>query len=96
RPGGRLLFPLTPAQGAGSLLLVTRAAADRFSARFLGRVMFIPCVDARDEETASRLTEAFKRDDLKNVQSLQRGTPPDETCWCAGNGWWLSTRALAN
>jgi protein-L-isoaspartate(D-aspartate) O-methyltransferase len=96
RPGGRLLFPLTPAQGAGSLLLVTRAAEDRFAARFLGRVMFIPCAGAREEETAKKLTEAFQRDDLKTVQSLQRGTPPDETCWCAGNGWWLSTRSLAN
>jgi len=18
-------------------------------------------------------------------------TPPDETCWCEGKGWWLST-----
>jgi protein-L-isoaspartate(D-aspartate) O-methyltransferase len=95
RPGGRLLFPLTPAQGAGSLLLITRTAADRFSARFLGRVMFIPCVGARDDETASKLTEAFQRDDLKNVRSLQRGTPPDGTSWCAGNGWWLSTAPVA-
>ena len=94
RPGGRLLFPLTPAQGAGSLLLVTQTAEGRFSARFLGRVMFIPCVGARDEETARKLTQAFQRDDLKNVQSLHRGTPPDETSWCVGNGWWLST-ALA-
>lgn len=96
RPGGRLLFPLTPAQGAGGLLLVTRAAADRFSARFVGRAMFIPCAGARDDETAQKLTEAFKRDDLRNVQSLHRGTPPDETSWCAENGWWLSSRSLVS
>ena len=91
RPGGRLLFPLTPAQGAGGLLLVTRTAEDRFAARFLGRVMFIPCVGARDEETAAKLTEAFNRGDIQRVQSLRRGTSPDDTCWVAGNGWWLGT-----
>jgi protein-L-isoaspartate(D-aspartate) O-methyltransferase len=93
RSGGRLLFPLTPAQGAGGLLLVTRTAEGRFPARFVGRALFIPCSGARDDETARKLTEAFKRDDLRNVQSLQRGTPPDETSWCAGSGWWLSTAA---
>jgi len=91
RPGGRLLVPLTPAQGAGAMLLVTRGEADRFEARFVCRAMFIPCAGARDEETAQRLSEAFKREDLKDVKSLRRGTPPDETCWCAGQGWWLST-----
>ena len=25
-----------------------------------------------------------------DVRSLRRGTPPDDTCWCAGKGWWLS------
>lgn len=91
RPGGRLLFPLTPAQGAGGMLLVTRTEEGRFSARFVLRAMFIPCLGARDEETARKLTEAFQRDDLRNVRSLVRGGTPDETCWCAGNGWWLSS-----
>jgi protein-L-isoaspartate(D-aspartate) O-methyltransferase len=92
RPGGRLLFPLTPAQGAGGMLLVTRTADDRFEARMVCRAMFIPCAGARDEETAQKLTAAFQRADT--VRSLHRGTAPDETCWCAGNGWWLSTAAL--
>jgi protein-L-isoaspartate(D-aspartate) O-methyltransferase len=41
RPGGRLLFPLTPAgaapgvPGAGGMLLITRTVADRYEARFL-------------------------------------------------------------
>ena len=92
-PGPWRVF--TAGGGVGGLLLIARTPTDRFSARFLGRVMFIPCVGARDDETAQKLTEAFKRDDLKNVQSLRRGTPPDETSWCAGNGWWLSTAPLA-
>jgi protein-L-isoaspartate(D-aspartate) O-methyltransferase len=91
RPGGRLLVPVTPGQGAGAMLLVTRSSADRFDARFVCRALFIPCAGARDEETAQRLTEAFKREDFKGVKSLRRHTPPDESCWCAGPSWWLST-----
>ncbi len=96
RPGGRLLFPLTPdgpggTPGAGGMLLVTRVPTDEFAARFIMPVMFIPCVGARDDETAQKLAEAFQRGDMKNVRSLRRYTPPDKTCWCAGKDWWLST-----
>jgi len=95
-PGGRLLFPLTPdgpngTPGAGGMLLITRVPPDRYSARFLMPVMFINCLGARDEETAKKLAEAFKRGDLRSVRSLRRKTSPDETCWCEGKGWWLST-----
>ena len=90
RPGGRLLFPLTPAQGAGGMLLITRTTDDRYEARFVLRALFIPCLGARDDETAQKLTAAFQRDDLKDVRSLRRDTQPDDTCWCSGNGWWLS------
>jgi protein-L-isoaspartate(D-aspartate) O-methyltransferase len=95
RPGGRVLFPLTPAQGAGGMLLLTRTAADGgFTARFVCQAMFIPCFGARDDEVAKRLTEAFQAGGLRNVQSLRRHTPPDSTCWCSGRGWWLSTAPL--
>jgi protein-L-isoaspartate(D-aspartate) O-methyltransferase len=101
RPNGRLLFPLTPADGpggmpgAGAILLLTRAEAAGFHARFVCSAMFIPCIGARDEATALKLSEAFRRGDSKNVRSLRRGTPPDETCWCSGDGWWLSTSEIA-
>lgn len=96
RPGGRLLFPLTPdgpggTPGAGGMLLVTQTPAG-FGARFIMPVMFIPCVGARDDETAKKLADAFHRGDMKNVRSLRRHTVPDDTCWCSGNGWWLSTK----
>ncbi len=91
RPGGRLLFPLTPAQGPGGMLLVTRAETGGFAAQFVCGAMFIPCVGARDDETAQKLSEAFKRSDLASVRSLRRDTSPDETCWISGRGWWLST-----
>lgn len=93
---GRLLFPLTPADGpggipgAGGMLLVTRNDTDRFDARFVCPTMFVPCVGARDEETAQKLSVAFKRGDFRNVRSLRRNSQPDDTCWCAGDGWWLS------
>jgi protein-L-isoaspartate(D-aspartate) O-methyltransferase len=98
RPSGRLLFPLTPdgsggRPGMGNMLLVTRVADESFNARFICPVMFIPCVGGRDEETGKKLAEAFQRGRADEVRSLRRNTPPDETCWCSGNGWWLSTAA---
>jgi protein-L-isoaspartate(D-aspartate) O-methyltransferase len=99
RPDGRLLFPLTPdhvpggAPGHGAMLLVTRntASAEVFAAKFLSPAVFIPCVGARDDATAAKLAESFKRGDARNVRSLHRNTPPDATSWCAGSNWWLST-----
>ena len=101
RPKGRLLFPLTPADGpggtpaAGAMLLITRNENNSYAARFLSPAMFIPCVGARDDATAAKLSEAFKRGDMRNVRSLRRHTPPDETSWCSGEGWWLSTSPVA-
>lgn len=91
RPRGRMLFPLTPNTGMGAMLLVTRTASGKFAAQFICGAMFIPCVGARDGETAQKLSEAFKRGDMGNVRSLQRETSPYPTCWCSGRNWWLST-----
>jgi protein-L-isoaspartate(D-aspartate) O-methyltransferase len=97
RPSGRLLFPLTPndgpggARGVGGILLVTRGAKEEFGARFICPTAFIACVGARDEETAAKLSEAFKKGNWREVKSLRRGTEPDDTCWVAGKRWWLST-----
>jgi protein-L-isoaspartate(D-aspartate) O-methyltransferase len=97
RPGGRLLFPLTPGDdrggmpGVGGMLLVTRSPTGRFDARFVCSAMFIPCVGAQDEETGAKLSAAFRRGDLGRVRTLRRNAAPDETCWCSGKGWWLST-----
>jgi protein-L-isoaspartate(D-aspartate) O-methyltransferase len=95
RPGGRLLFPLTPNQGMGAMLLVTRGESDTFAARFVCGAMFIPCVGARDEETEKNLASAFARGEMAKVQSLRRSTELDETSWCAGRTWWLSTAPAA-
>jgi protein-L-isoaspartate(D-aspartate) O-methyltransferase len=91
RIGGRLLFPLTPEKGVGGMILITRRATDCFDARFISGAMFIPCIGARDDETAKSLSAAFKRSDWSHVQSLRRNTTSDASCWVSGRGWWLST-----
>jgi protein-L-isoaspartate(D-aspartate) O-methyltransferase len=91
RPNGRLIFPLTPAEGVGAMLLVTRRSGDRFDASFVSPAMFVPCMGGRDDTTARSLTDAFRRGGLESVSSLYRKKPVDETCWFAGDGWWLST-----
>jgi hypothetical protein len=61
---GRLLFPLTPADGPGGMpgmgdmLLVTRSDTNRFDALFICASMWVPCMGARDEETAQKLSVA--------------------------------------
>jgi protein-L-isoaspartate(D-aspartate) O-methyltransferase len=94
RSEGRLVFPLTPASGTGGMLLVTRKQNGGFSARFITPAMFIPCIGARDETTAGKLTEAFQRGGFDHVKSLYRRMPIDDTCWFCGDGWWLSISAV--
>jgi protein-L-isoaspartate(D-aspartate) O-methyltransferase len=91
RGGGRLLFPLTDARGAGAVLMITRTSSGAFRAEFVSSVMFIPCVGARDEATEARLGAAFERGDVQKVRSLRLRGEPDQTCWFAGRDWWLST-----
>ena len=89
--GGRLIFPLTPNEGAGCMLLVTRSSESAYAATIVGRVEFIPCIGARDEATSKAIASALERQSLQSVRSLRRGDSTDETAWCVGSGWWLST-----
>jgi protein-L-isoaspartate(D-aspartate) O-methyltransferase len=91
RPLGRLLFPMTPDTGFGAMLLVTKQEDGTFTARFLLQAQFVPCMGARNEATAERLAEAFQNSDWTKVKSLHRNNKVDESCWCSGPGWWLST-----
>ena len=99
---GRLLVPLTGPERSrgGCFILVTRTGRDsiRYAARFAGRVGIIPCVGGRDSAAEARLEAAFARarGDYSAIRSLRRAPEePDETCWLAGEGWWLSTAPLA-
>jgi protein-L-isoaspartate(D-aspartate) O-methyltransferase len=94
---GRLLVPLTNAERWGCFLMITRQAGDprRYAARFVGRVGIIPCVGGRDPAAEERLTAASARGDFTAIRSLRRPPDtPDDTCWLAGEGWWLSTAQL--
>jgi protein-L-isoaspartate(D-aspartate) O-methyltransferase len=89
---GRLLFPLEPQGEVGEMLLVTRRADGSHPARFLRGVQFVPCVGAQDARAARRLEGAFCMGNWSQVRWLYRNDQPDDSCWCAGRGWWLSTR----
>jgi protein-L-isoaspartate(D-aspartate) O-methyltransferase len=91
KPHGRLLFPLTPSSGTGAMLLITRQEAGPLSARFLMQVAFVPCVGARQEATANKLAKAFRNRNWSKVKTLHRNNLVDRSCWCSGEGWWLST-----
>lgn len=104
RLGGRLLFPLTTTHGFGGMLLVTKKGDEVFAAKFVCQAAFIHCLGARDERVGQKLAEAYKTGGIVNhqrlggmweVNSLRRDAEPDRTCWFAGDGWWLSTVAVA-
>jgi protein-L-isoaspartate(D-aspartate) O-methyltransferase len=90
-PDGRLVLPLTPNERLGCMLLVTRRYDTAYAARVFSPAAFIPCVGARDDEQSRALAAALDARSVDDIRSLQRGTQPDDTAWCVGNGWWLST-----
>jgi protein-L-isoaspartate(D-aspartate) O-methyltransferase len=89
--GGRLVFPLTPDEDFGVMLQITRKAPNTYAAHALVRAAFIPCIGARDKATSASITAALERQSLKAVRSFHRDAAPDETAWCIGRGWWLSS-----
>ena len=92
RPGGRLLFPMEPEGSPGRMLLVTRQLDQTYLATFLCAVQFVACIGAQNPNAAGELEAAFNRGNWEAVSSLYRDNQPDESRWCAGAGWWLSTR----
>lgn len=89
--GGRLIFPLTPNEGFGGMLMVTRRDVESYAASIVQRVAFIPCIGGRDDATSKALTAALETQSIGKVKSLRRDARPDGTAWCVGAGWWLST-----
>jgi protein-L-isoaspartate(D-aspartate) O-methyltransferase len=90
-PGGRLLFPLTPDDGWGCMLLVMRRRAGGYAASAIAQVGFIDCIGARDAAASAALAAALRRGNSAAIRSLHRDGAPDRSVWCAGRDWWLST-----
>jgi len=95
---GRLLVPLTTADGRGGFLLITRLGGEtrHYPARFAHWTGIIPCTGGRDPAAEARLRAALARSHFAAIRSLRRAPDePDDTCWLAGEGWWLSTAPVA-
>jgi protein-L-isoaspartate(D-aspartate) O-methyltransferase len=93
KPGGRLLFPLTPDTGSGAMAHLTRTSAQSFAARLMFGAQFIPFSGARDRDVSRQLAQALSRDQGAGVRSLRCDThQKEETCWLHGEGWCFSTR----
>ena len=95
---GRLLVPLTGADWWGAFLLITRmaAGAQRYGAKFVSRTGIFACAGGRDTAAEARLAAALQRAPFTAIRSLRRAPePPDDTCWLAGDGWWLSTSPVS-
>ena len=45
---------------------------------------------SRDITDEKAVKDAFAKG-WENVRSLHLDSAPDQTCWFAGDGWWLST-----
>jgi protein-L-isoaspartate(D-aspartate) O-methyltransferase len=96
--GGRLLVPLTNAEWWGCFVIITRLGTnpDSYRAKFAGRVGVIPCVGGRNPAAEERLKAALARGDFTAIRSLRRAPEePDDTCWLAGEGWWISTAPVS-
>ena len=88
KPGGRLLFPLTPDAGTGAMAHLTRRSPDSFEARIMFGALFIPFAGARDREMGRELAEALGRDRGEGVRSLRCDAhEKDASCWLHGEGW---------
>lgn len=104
RDGGRLLIPLTgasslPGIGAGAMLLVTRRG-EAFDAEFVSGVMIYHDQGGRTDAAGQRLIAAYGYRPghavaLPRIAALRLDDAPDDSCWLAGEGWWLSTTPTA-
>ncbi len=96
RPAARLLFPLQPSIGLGGMLLLQRPDHGlSWPARFVSRARFICCEGQQDYSANERLMEAFSGR-WDRVRSFRIDEQIDDTCWFAGDGWWLSTAAATD
>jgi protein-L-isoaspartate(D-aspartate) O-methyltransferase len=93
KPGGKLLFPMTPDAGLGAMVFLTHRCEGNYAAQLMYGVQFIPFSGARDAEVSKQLAAALNRDEGMAVKSLRCDVhEKDETCRLHGDGWCFSTR----
>jgi protein-L-isoaspartate(D-aspartate) O-methyltransferase len=51
----------------------------------------VSLVGGQSAESAARLNAAFAHGGKESVRSFRIDDAKDDTCWFAGDGWWLST-----
>ena len=61
-------------------------------AKFISGAQFVGCVGLQEAEANDRLKKAFSRG-RNRVRSFRIDGDKDDTCWFAGDGWWLSIAA---
>lgn len=88
---GRLLFPLAAADGTGEMLMLKRNSVAEYAVTFLGPVQFVPLIGAQDEPAGRALQSAYRRGHWRGVRRLVHDNAPDESCWLAGQGWWMGS-----
>jgi protein-L-isoaspartate(D-aspartate) O-methyltransferase len=93
KPEGKLLFPLTPTRGPGTIAYVMRKSADAFAATLCGSVFFVDFEGGRDSAISDDLARALQRDHGFSVRSVRCDFhEKDDSCWLHGNGWCFSRR----
>ena len=100
--GGRLLIPLTAGSaqagiGGGAMLLVTHRGG-AYDATFAGATMIYHDMSGRTPRATARLAQALAFQPGQpwappQIASLRLDDAPDDSCWLAGDGWWISTAA---
>ena len=95
RVGGRMLFPLTNAEGKGMMLKVTREPGG-WAAQFVSGLIIFHCVGGRDPELGRRLAAGFAEGSWKSVQSVRRDPhDPSRQCWLHVEGLCVSNQAVS-
>jgi protein-L-isoaspartate(D-aspartate) O-methyltransferase len=102
-PGGRMMLPITTAMpgmgstlGKGLVILVTRDAADTFTARVVTVVAVYSALGIRDPEMDERIGKALMAGPARwmTVSRLRRDAhEADGSCWLHGPSCCLSTSA---
>ena len=95
-PGGRLAVPLTVAMtatiGKGLMILVTRGAGDRFTARVIGFVAIYTAAGVRDDAAGQQLMAVMQKQPFPPLAQLRRDVhAPSSSCWLHREGCCLST-----